>query len=112
MRPVSLAHLDTRDLGDRVPLVGGFERRREERGFLYGLRGKLRVDARGSQKYELFGVVAVGGVDDVSLDLEIDGDEVGGVSGVSVDATDFCRSEDHVFGGFLGEKSLDFCLAR
>lgn len=45
--------------------------------------------------------------DDVCLDLEIDCDEIGGVSGVSVDAADFSGGEDDVLRFCGGEEGVD-----
>lgn len=48
-----------------------------------------------------------GGGDYVGLDLEVDGDEVGGVSAVGVDSADFSGGEDDVLGLVGGEKLVD-----
>lgn len=48
-----------------------------------------------------------GGGDDVGLDLEVDGDEIGGVGVVGVDSADFSGGEDHVLGFVLGEEGVD-----
>ena len=72
MDTVSLAHFDAGNFCDGVPLVGGLEWGGEECGLGYGLRGKFRVDAGGSEEEEFFDAEAEGGVDDVGLDLEVD----------------------------------------
>lgn len=48
-----------------------------------------------------------GGGDDVGLDLEVDGDEIGGVGLVGVDAADLCGGEDDVLGLLRGEEGVD-----
>lgn len=55
--------------------------------------------------------MAVGGVDDVGLDLEVDGDEVGGVGVVGVDSADFCGGEEHELWLLGGEEQFDVVLA-
>lgn len=110
--PVSLAHLDAGDLGDGVPLVGGLERAGKERGFGYGLRGVLGVDAGGSEEEEFLNRSgSEGGVDDVGLDLEVDGDEVGGEGRVGVDPADLGGGEEDVAGAVEEEEGLDGGLA-
>lgn len=47
------------------------------------------------------------GGDDVGLDLEVDGDEVGWVGVVGVDAADFGGGEDDVVWGVGGEEGID-----
>ena len=108
--PVRLAHLDPRDLGDGVPLVGGLEWAGEESGFWYGLRSELGVDAGGAEEEEFLDAVSVSGVDHVGLDLEIDGDEVGWVGVVGVDPTDFGGGEDDVSRLLCGEEGFDVGL--
>lgn len=49
-------------------------------------------------------------IDDVGLDLEIDGDEIGGVSVVGVDAADFCGCKDDIIRLLRGEESVDIGL--
>lgn len=109
---VGLAHLDAGDLGDGVPLVGGLERAGEERALRDGLRRELWVDAGGAEEEELEdGAAAQRGVDDVGLDLEVGGDEVGGEGGVGVDAADLGGGEDDVARVLGGEEGLDVGLA-
>lgn len=47
------------------------------------------------------------GGDDVGLDLEVDGQEIGGVGFVGVDAADFGGGEDDVVGLVIGEEGVD-----
>lgn len=111
LNAVSLAHLDAGNLSNGVPLIGGLEWARQERVFRDRLRCELGVDARGAEEEELLDAEAVGGVDDVGLDLEVEGDEVGRISVVGVNATDFCGGEDYELGGFGGKEGLDVGLA-
>ncbi|PON70391.1 hypothetical protein PanWU01x14_080600 [Parasponia andersonii] len=109
--PVRLAHLDPGDLGHGVPLVGGLQGAREEGIFGNWLRGEFWVDAGGAQEEELPDAVAVRGVDDVGLDLEVHGDEVGRVGVVGVDPAYLGGREDHESGPFGGEEGVNFALA-
>lgn len=55
--------------------------------------------------------MAVGGVDDIGLDLEVDRDEFGRVGVVGVDAADLGGGEDDVAGAVAGEEVVDGGLA-
>ena len=63
----SLAHLDARDLGDGIPLVGGLERTGEQVLLLDRLRRELRIDAARAQKHELADPRAMGRIDHIVL---------------------------------------------
>ena len=107
---VGLAHFDTGDFGDGVPLVGGFEWAGEKRLFADGLRGETGVDAGGAEKGEFGDVVAPGGVDNVGLDGEVVVNEFGGVEGVSEDSTDFGGGEEDEVGAVGGEEVVGLGL--
>lgn len=47
------------------------------------------------------------GIDDVGLDLEVDGDEIGRISIVGVDAANFGSSKDDVIRLLGGEEGVD-----
>ena len=66
LAPVGLAKLDAGDLGDRIGLVGGLERRSQQRIFGNGLRRFARIDARGTEEHELLDLGAVRRVNDVA----------------------------------------------
>lgn len=108
---MSLTHLDAGDLGDGVPLVGRFKWTGEKRRLWYGLRGELRVDARRAKEDKLPDRSAeIGCVDDVGLNLKVNGDEICGESGVSVDAADLGGAEDNVARALSSKEGLDFRL--
>lgn len=107
LNTIRLAHLDARDLGNGVPLVGGLKRTGEKGGFRDGLRRELRVNAGGAKEEKLLDSMDEGAVNDVGLDLEIDGDEIGRVSVVSVDSANFCGGEDHELRLLGGEEGVD-----
>ena len=109
---VSLAHLDAGDFRDGVPLVGRLERAGKQAVLVQRLRCVLRVDAAGTQKRQLAGAVAVGGVDDVVLHDEVFADEIGGVAVVGVNAADTGGREDHHIRPVGTEPGLDLSLPR
>lgn len=111
LNPIRLAHLDPGDLGNGVPLVRGLERARQQCVLRDGLRSEFGVNAGGAEEQELLDSESVGGVDDVGLDLEIDGDEIRRVGVVGVNAADFSGGEDHESGFLGGEEGLDVGLA-
>lgn len=51
--------------------------------------------------------MAIGGIDYVGLDLEIDGYEIGGICVVSVDPADFCGGENDELRFLGGEEGFD-----
>lgn len=72
----------------------------------------LRVDARGSKEQQLgHRSRSERGVDDIGLDLEVDGDEIRGKVGVGVDAADLGGGEEDVAGAVEEEEGLDVGLA-
>lgn len=111
LNSVGLAHFDASDLGHRVPFVGGLQRAGEQCLFWDRLGCELGVDARGAEEEELLDAVAVGGVNDVGLDLEVDTDELGWIGLVGVDAADLGRGEDDEPGLLGSEEGLDIVLA-
>lgn len=56
--------------------------------------------------------MAVGGVDDVGLDLEVDSDEIRRIRVVGVDSADLRGCEDHESRPLGGEERFDVALAR
>ena len=77
-----------------------------------GLRSEFGVNARRAQEQELLDAMAVGGVDDVGLDLEVDGDEIRRIRVVGVDSADLRGGEDHESRPLGGEERFDVALAR
>ncbi len=104
-----LTELDARDLGDGIPLIGGFERPGEQ-GFLTdGLGGELGIDAAAAQKQQAANARAPGGFDHMGLDLEIVKEEIGGVGAVGADAAHLRRRQHHYRGLVLGKPTLHRC---
>ena len=71
LQVVALAKLDAGNLGDRIRLIGIFERRGEERILGHGLRGLPRIDAGAAQKEQLLYPIFPGIVDHVVLDGQV-----------------------------------------
>lgn len=107
LQSISLAHFNPSNLGNRVPFVRGLQRSRQQRAFGDGLGGEFGIDARGAEEEEFLDAMGVGGSDDVGLDLEVDGDEIGWVGVVGVDAADFRGGEDDVVGLLGGEEGVN-----
>jgi len=105
LAPISLAHLDARDLGDGVPLVGGFEGAGEEVRFLKGLRRQFRINARTAEEQQLFHPRLARSVNEIGLDLQVFVKERSRLSIVRQDSADFRRSNKHVMGFGLRIKS-------
>ena len=102
---ISVAHRLAGDLCDRVGQVGFLQRSREQRLLRNRLFGISWIDATRPQEEELACAVPVGGVDDIRLDLEVLPDEIGAVSRIRNDSTDFGGREDDVLGPLAAKKS-------
>uniref|UniRef100_A0A7C8YQX8 Uncharacterized protein n=1 Tax=Opuntia streptacantha TaxID=393608 RepID=A0A7C8YQX8_OPUST len=107
LNPIRLAHFDSGDLRNGVPLVGWLQGAGEEGRFRDGLGGELRVNAGGAEEEKLLDAMDEGGVNDVGLDLEIDSDEIGRVSVVSVNSADFCGGKGDELRLLGGEEGVD-----
>ena len=99
------AHLDPRDLRQRIGPVRGLQRAREKVFLLDGLRTIARVHAARSQEEKPLHAMAPGFVDHVGLDGEVGVDELGGLVAVGEDSAHLGRGEHHVFGLDLVEES-------
>ena len=85
---VGLGELDARDLGDRIPLVGGLEWACQQGVLGNGLRRKLWIDARGAEEQQLLDAHRERGIDDIVLDGEVLREKIDGVGVVGADAAD------------------------
>ena len=112
---VGLAHLDARDLGQGIGIIGS-----GEQVLLFdGLRAELGIDAGRPQKEEFFYAVLPGTMDDVVLDLEILIDELGRIGGIGVDTAHLGSSQNDVVRFFSRKKvayglllsKIKFCMA-
>ena len=101
---VGLAQLDAGDLGHRIGLVGGLEHAGEQLPLVHGLRGVFGIDAGTAEKEQILDPGTVGGIDDVDFDLQVDGDELGGIAVVGVDAADLGGGQHHTVNAFGGEE--------
>ena len=84
------------DLGDGVGVVGRLQQAGEQGVLADRLLGELRVDAARAEEQQPLDADLVGGVDDVHLDADVVGEEVGRVGGVGHDAADLGRRQHDV----------------
>ena len=77
----------------------------------HGLGRKFGVDVGGSQEEKLLNSMAVRRVDDVGLNLKIDGNEISRVSVVGMDSTAFGRRDDNKSRLLQSEERIDVVLA-
>ena len=68
---VGLTHLDARNLGDRIPLIGGFERPGEQGFLLERLRREPGIDAGAPEEEKFRNAGTPRAMDEVVLDLKI-----------------------------------------
>ena len=94
LAPVGLAKLDAGDLGDRIGLVGGLERRSQQRILGNRLRRFARIDARGAEEHELLNLSAVRRVNDVGFDEQVVVEKIGGKGIVGIHAPNAPRREE------------------
>ena len=85
---VGLAHLQARDLGNRVGLVRRFERAGEQFRFGDRLSGGFRIDAGRTDEHQLFDADLKRRVNDVRFDHQVFIDEVRRIGIVRQDAAD------------------------
>ena len=113
---VVLAEFQTRDLGDGIGFVGRLQLGSQQATLRHRLRRKPGIDARAAQKEQPLHPVTIGRVNAVRRDHEVLVNEVGGVGGVGVDASDLRGGHDHdvrlpvldeaLDRGLLGEVTL------
>ena len=103
---VRLAHFDAGDLRDRVPLIGWLERTGQQRRLVQRLRREARIDAARAEEAKLARAVAVGGVDQIRLDLEVVANEVGRVRVVGGNAADLGGGHKDVLRPLAREEAI------
>ena len=108
--PNGLAEFDAGDLGDGVPLVGGFQRPGQQGVLRDGLGGVFGVDAGASQEEKLLHPVTAGAVDQIILNLKVLEQEVRRIRVIGEDAAHFRRRHEHVFRALGGVERLDVLL--
>lgn len=101
---VGLAHLDARDLGQGIGIIGGLQGSGEQVLLFDGLRAELGIDAGRPQKEEFFYAILPGTMDDVVLDLEVLIDELGRIGGIGVDTAHLGSSQNDVVRFFSRKK--------
>ena len=94
---VGLAELDAGDLGDGIPLVGGFQRAAQEVLLLQGLGRQARINAGTAEKKQLSDAVPSGRVDDVVLDGQVLKEKLAREIVVGLDAADLGGRQKDVF---------------
>src|ERR1039458_9955599 len=109
---VAPAHLDPRDLGDRVGPVGRLQRPGKEVLLFDRLRAELGVDAGGAEKEQAFDYGGAAGLDDVGLNHQIVADEVRRIAVVGEDTADFGCGQKDIVGFLAGKESVDGDLVQ
>jgi len=98
---IGLDHLDAGDLGDRIGLVGLFERTGQHGILAQRLRRKLGIDAGRAEKHQFLRAVYMRGVDHIGRDDQIVVEKFATQRVVGDDAADFRRrQEDDLRPGF------------
>ena len=103
----TLAQLQAGDLGDRVRLVGVFQRRGQQRLLFHRLLRVAGIDAGATQEDQLLHSMPEALADHVLLDLQIPVDEVRPIAAVGHDAAHVRRRQDHVLRPLLVEEAPD-----
>src|SRR6185312_14058512 len=99
------AHLDPRDLGDRVWPVGRLERTAQQRALRQRLRSVARIDARAAQEHDALDVRLVRRAQQADLQREVVDQEVDRRRAVRTDPTHLrCRDEHDA--GTLSQQQL------
>ena len=96
-----LKQLDAGNLGDRVPLIRGLQRRGDQRFFADRLLSEFRVDAAATQKGLEPHPAAPGRFHHVGLDLEVIEQEISRVGVVGLDAAHPGRRRQHHHRGLV-----------
>src|SRR5215469_612708 len=107
LRAIGRAQLESRDLGDGVGFVGGFQRASEQIFFLHRLGREPRINARRTQKQQLADAGPPSSMNQVGLNSQIVVEEFSGMGGVRENAADFGRGEKHEVRALFGKKVCD-----
>ena len=101
-----LAHLQARDFGNSIGLVGVLQRSGEQCGLGDGLRGLSWIDAGAAQEEQFLHAVSPTLADDILLDGEILVDEVGAVLQVGHDAAHMGSRQHDILGLLLVKEAV------
>ena len=112
LQVVTLAHLEARDFGNGVFLVGVFQFAREEAVLAHRLRCVFRVDAGGAEEEQFLHAVGIGFADDVALNLHVHHDEISAVERVGHNAAHKGSGQYDGVGALLVEELADGLLVR
>ena len=104
---IGLHHLDPGDLGNRIGLVGRFQRPRQHGILAQRLRRQLGIDAGRAQEHQLFGAVDMRRMDHIRRNREIVIEEFGAQRVVGDDAADLGRGQKHHLRALGGEPAVD-----
>ena len=104
---IGLAQLEPGDLGDRVPLIGRFERAGQKRAFGNGLGCEPRINAGRPEKHQLADRIAPRRLEEVGLDRQIVVQKIRGADVVRIDAADAGRRQKHRLRPMLVEPAVD-----
>ena len=104
---IGLAQFKPGDLGDSVPLVGGFQRAGEQIIFFYRLRAVARIDAGGAQKSQFFCAIFIGRLDNMRLDQQIVAQKLNGPRGIGLNAAHHGGGVKDIFRPGVRKKPLD-----
>ena len=109
---IGLAHFNARDFGDGIPLVGGFQRAREQSRFRYWLRCQLGVDATATQKQKFFHAAIETGADEVGFHHDIVINEISRIGVIGQNAAHACGADNHRIWLMGRHPGFDFALAN
>ncbi len=104
--------LDAGDLGDGVPLVGGFERPGQQGTFGDGLGREPWIDATRTEKEQPVHIAGVRGGEDIGFDLKVLDEKIHRMGIVVENAADPCGSKDDGIGPGLGDEGFHLGLPR
>ena len=108
--PIRLAHLQARDLGDRIPLVGRLERPGQQALLRHRLRRVPRIDAARAEKQQLAAAVPVRRIDDVGLNREVVAQELRRLGAVGIECRrPWRRRGTRIAGATAAKKSSTAC---
>src|SRR5438132_183604 len=103
---VSLAHLDSGNLGDRIGFIRRLKRATQQVFLLQRLRRMFGIDAGGAEKKKLLYSTAVGCVDYICLNQDVVANELCRVSVIGHNAADPGCRQDNILRPLLCEKAV------
>ena len=105
------AILQAADLRQGIRFVGLFQGACQQAVFLHGLRRHTRVNAAGTQEFQLLAAILPGGMDDVHFQGHVVVHEIGQRFLIGHNAAHLGRSQKHIFRLFFGKELLHGLLA-